>query len=69
MFKFISEPGLEIQATQFKVRRREQRDDWGQLQTHELAYGRLDDTGVWYFVPEKEKTRLESLGVVFRIEQ
>ena len=69
-YEFVSEPGITIFGTEFKIRRIEYTDkDDGQVKHYEQAIGREYGSGAWFFVPPKERTRLESFfGVIFHYE-
>ena len=64
MFKFTSEPGIDIVGNKFKLRVDYVLVD-GEMMHTERAVGQDVNTGGWFFVPPKERARLEQLGVTF----
>lgn len=65
MFKFVSEPGIEINGVEFKVRVLTSATDGC---TYSTAWGREESSCAWFFVPPAEQQRLTAAGAVFRIE-
>jgi len=68
MFKFTSEPGIEINGTEFRIRSEQWLDEDGEVHNSEYAFGRDGTSCAWFFVPKSERVRLESEGVKFSID-
>lgn len=66
MFKFTSEPGINIQGTEFRVSTTVLIDEQGCESTTQRATGRDGRSCAWFFVPPAERARLEALGVEFK---
>ncbi len=68
--EFQTEPGIFIKGIEFKIRRQVVDIVDEELSVVECrAFGREFGSCGWFFVPPKERVRLEALGVIFREEK